>query len=98
MINWLFICLAIIKYAQHNSKALITSDRAVSLKEVLDIFQVLYPLDAKAKFLSEYLYQYFKQRQSKCKKDLEREDYISEWDIRDDKKYEFEYEGVKGLI
>lgn len=98
MINWLFICVAIIKYAQHNSKELITSDRIISIKEVLDIFHVIYPLDSKARFLSEYLYKYFIQRRDRCKKDLDREDYVSEWDIRDDKKYEFEYQGVRGLI
>lgn len=98
MINWLFINVAIIKYAQKYSKEIITSDKTIPLKEVLDIFPTLFPLDRKAFLVSKYLYQYFLQRQSLCKRDLNKNDFLSMWDIEDDKKYTFEYQEVSGLI
>lgn len=98
VINWLFICAAIIKYAEKFSMEIITKNKTISFKEVLDIYPTLYPNDPKAFFISKYLYEYFLQRQARCKKDLEKNDYISAWDIEEDYKYEFEFQGVKGLI
>ncbi len=98
MINWMFICLAIIKYSQKYSMEIITSDRTISLKEILNIYPVLFPLDKKAMSISKYLYEYFTQRKDRCKKDMEKGDKLSMWDIEEDRDYEFEYDGVKGLI
>lgn len=98
MINWLFIVAAIIKYSQKYSYRIITSDKTVSLKEILDIYPTLFPFDKKADKISKYLYNYFLQRRDRCKKDLEKNDRISEWDINEDKSYKFEWNGIKGLI
>lgn len=98
MINWMFICVAMIKYAERNTMKLITSDRTISLKEVLEIYPTMFPQDQKAHFVSKYLYEYFLQRQTRCKKDLEKSDYASEWDMYEDKDYKFSYGGVEGLI
>jgi len=92
-INWLLICVAIIRYSQKYAKDIITQDKTISLKEVLDIYPVLYPNDKKANFLSKYLYNYFLERQALCKKDLARGDYKSMWDIDLDKEYEYSYLG-----
>lgn len=98
VINWLFICVALIKYAEKYTTDIVTLDKTISLKEVLDIYPTLFPEDKKALFISKYLYEYFLERQARLKKDLEKGDYISEWDINEDKSYEFSYQGVKGLI
>jgi len=98
MINWLFICVAIIKYSQKYSKEIITSDKTISLKEVLEIYPTLFPLDKKAYLVSKYLYEYFLKRQARCRKDLEKNDFTSIWDINEDKEYTFEYQGLSGLI
>ena len=58
----------------------------------------MYPSDKKAEFLSKYLYEYFVQRQTRLKADLEKNDFISMWDINEDKNYKFSYQGVEGLI
>ena len=98
IINWLFICAAIIKYTEKYTKELITTNKAISLKEILDIYPTLFHQDKKAHFLSKYLYEYFKQRQERCEKDFKNNDFVSQWDILEDKTYEFSYDGVKGLI
>lgn len=98
MVNWLFICNAIVKYADKYSKNIITSGAGISVKEVLDIYKDLYPKDEKAAFLSDYLYEYFCERQKDFAKDIKKGDKVSQWDIDDDKDYKFSYKGVSGLV
>lgn len=98
IINWFLINVAIIKYSQKYSKEIISSDKTISLKEILEIFPTLYPKNNKSYFISKYLYEYIIERQNLFKRDLEKNDYASMWDIEEDKDYEFEYMGVKGLI
>lgn len=93
VVNWLLICIAIIRYSQKYAKSIITNDRTISLKEVLEIYPTLYPQDKNAHFLSKYLYNYFVERQTLCKKDLNNGDYTSNWDIADDKSYKYSYMG-----
>lgn len=98
MINWLFICVAIVRYAERHAKTIITSDDQISVKQVLNVFRELYPRDKNAKLLGEYLYAYFKERQKSFAKDMEKGDKVSEWDMIQDKDYTFEYEGLTGLV
>jgi hypothetical protein len=98
MINWLFICNAIVKYAERNAAEIIRTAGNISVKEVLDVYKDLHPKDSKAAFLSDYLQEYFRSRQAKFVTDLKRGDKLSAWDIDDDKSYKFSYKGVCGLI
>jgi hypothetical protein len=98
MVNWLFICNAIVKYADRYAMDIITSKKSISIKEVLAIYEVLSPKDEKARFLSEYIYEYFLERQERFQKDLDRGDKVSKWDIEEDKQYQFSYKNVKGLV
>lgn len=99
MINWLFICSAIVKYASKYSLEIITSqNNTIPLKEVFNIFKELHPKDTKATFLSDYIYNYFLERQAAFTKDLKRGDKLSQWDIDEDKSYTFTYKGVTGLV
>ncbi len=91
VINWFLICVAIIRYSQKYSKEIITRDRTISIKEVLDIYPTLFPNDSKAIFVSKYLYNYFLERQERCKRDLARGDVKSMWDINEDKNYVYSY-------
>lgn len=90
-INWFLICAAIIRYSQRYAKDLISNDRTISIKEVLDIYPTLFPNDSKATFVSKYLYNYFLERQERCKRDLNRGDVKSSWDIAEDKNYTYSY-------
>jgi len=90
-VNWMLICAAIIRYSQKYAKQIITNDKTISLKEILEIFPTLYPSDKKASFLSKYLYNYFLERQERCRKDMNKGDYVSMWDIDEDKQYKYNY-------
>ena len=93
VINWLLICIAIIRYSKKYAKDIITTDKTVSLKEVLEIYPTLYPNDPKANFLSKYLHNYFLERQARCKNDWSVGDYKSMWDIDEDKQFTYSYLG-----
>lgn len=98
MINWLFICNAIVKYADRYASEIITNKGNISVKQVLDIYKELHPKDKDATFLSDYLYAYFEERQAQFAKDIKKGDKISEWDMLDDKSYKFSYKGVSSLV
>lgn len=99
IINWMFICTAIIKYAETNAATIISSKAAsIPLKNVFGIFGELHPNDPKAAFVGEYLYAYFQARQKRVNKDIENGDRLSMWDINEDKKFEFTFNGVTGLV
>lgn len=97
VINWFLICNAIIRYSQRYAKDIITKEKTISLKEVLEIYPTLHPNDSKAAFLSKYLHNYFLERQALCKKDLNKGDFKSMWDINDDKQYRYNYMGINLL-
>lgn len=98
VINWLMICVAIIKYSEKYAKSIITDEKTISLKEVLEIYSNSYPNDKNAHFLSKYLYNYFLERQSLCKKDLAKGDFTSSWDIAEDKIYQYSYMDTNLLV
>jgi hypothetical protein len=83
--------LAIIKYAEKNIEKIITTDHVVTVKDVLNVYKESYPRDNKAKFISEYLNEYFKYRQERCQRDFNNNDYESLWDITEDKTENFLY-------
>lgn len=97
VINWFLICIAIIKYSKKYAREIITKDRTISLKEVLEVYPTLFPGDPKAVFLSKYLHNYFLERQALCKRDLNKGDYVSMWDVDNDKTYSYKYLGVNLL-
>lgn len=94
MIPWLFICKAILLYAENNIEKIITTEGKISFEEVLSIFAQRNPRDKNAKFLSSYLLAYYESRCKAFAKDIEKEDKISDWDIKHDKKFTFSHEEV----
>lgn len=96
-INWLFICNAIIGYAQSHSKEILTSADPIPIKEILDWYGVNFKTET-ATFLSEYLNAYFKSRQEEFQKDYIKGDLISDWDLEKDRFYTFNYKGVSSLF
>ena len=96
IINWLFICQAIVKYAEHNQTS-IFEGKEVSMEDVLNYY-VTHFKDARSKKLSAYLIAYFKERQSIFKKDFEKGDFLSlDFDFAD-KDYKFEYNNIIDLF
>lgn len=97
MINWLFMCNAIVKYAEANALAILGSAENIPLKNVLNYYADTFKTKD-AKFLSAYLNAYVKDRTQYFQKDWARKDYQSFAEQDEDKSYEFVYEGVKKLV
>ncbi len=99
IVNWMLICTAIIKYAEAHALEIITMKEAkISLKDVLYIFPEMNVRDVKANSISDYLYAYFEHRKKVFASDIKNGDGISMWDIEQDEEYEFEYNGIRGLV
>lgn len=93
MINWLFICNAIVRYAENNVQKIL-SDSKIKLSDVLDYYADHFKGNESAEFLSEYLKAYYKERCKVFKKDMESGDKVSNHDITNDKDFKFSYKGV----
>lgn len=68
-INWLFICIAIIKYAEANSTKIVLSTKKFNLAEVIDYYKNTFKTTY-ASNVSNYLNAYVKERQdmfNKCR-------------------------------
>lgn len=98
ILNWLFICNAIIRYAEKNIEKIITSPKNISLKEVLDFYKTEYPTNQSAVLLSDYLNAYYNYRKKVFEKDIANGDKISEHEMHRDKEYSFEYKGLASLV
>lgn len=97
IINWLFICNAIVRYASLNSKDILTNRKnKVTLNKILDYYADNF--SSKGKFLSEYLKAYVNERKERFIRDYEAGDRISSWEIEEDKNYLFSYQGIGELI
>lgn len=97
MINWLFITNAIVKYAILNSKEILTTNRKISLSEVLDYYKTVFKVPS-AELLSDYLNAYAEERTKAFKADYNKQDYLSNWEIEGDKTYEFKYGNTTHLF
>lgn len=97
MVNWLFICIAILRYAEKHAKKILTTNTPITLDDVLNYYADTFK-SKDAIFLSEYLKAYVKERKDYFRKDFERGDYTSEKEQAQDKHYKFTYEGVDWLF
>lgn len=93
MIAWLFICNAIVKYAEKHLREIITCEDKISLVNILKYYVDENPHSKYAKFLSEYLIAYYKSRCEVFELDVQKGDKLSEHDIRNDKTFDFTYKG-----
>jgi hypothetical protein len=57
MVNWLFICNAIVRYAEKNAKDILSSSNPIKVETVLDYYADTFK-NKDGKFLSEYLKAY----------------------------------------
>ena len=96
IINWLFICQAIVKYAEHNQTS-IFEGKPVTMEDVLNYYAKTFK-DVRSKKLSAYLIAYFKERQAIFAADLKKGDVLSLDFDKKDKTYVFEYNGIKELF
>lgn len=95
MINWLFICNGILKYAMNNSHKILLSSCSVSLNEVMDYYK---SHGSRGEFLAEYLKAYIASRKQAFIEDYKKGDKLSKWDYQKDDEYVFTYNGVTNLF
>lgn len=98
MINWLFICNAIVKYADKHMKDIFTTSKKIDFVDVLNYYREEFPNNKDAAFLSDYLIAYYKDRVAYFEKDFAKGDHISAEELEGDKTYTFEYKGVTSLV
>lgn len=88
---WLFMCNAIIRFAEKHEAELIKGDKKFTLK---DVFFYYSDKGATGDFVANYLWEYYKHRVELFQKDYKAGDYISKWDIVEDHKFTFTYAGI----
>ncbi len=94
MTAWLFMCVAMVKYAEANVQTILSEAGKVDFVDVLNYYRDHFPGDKNAAFLSEYLIAYYKSRCAVFAKDVEKDDKLSAHDLDGDKKFTFSHEGV----
>lgn len=98
MINWLFICNAILRYAEKNMLEIFKNPSKISIIDVLNYYKDNFKRNSIAEFLSEYLIAYYKDKCAIFAKDYAKGDVLSMHDINEDKNYTFSYKGIVNLF
>ncbi len=97
MVNWLFICNAILKYAQKYPRKILSSATPISLYEIMDYYGEHFKTK-EGKFLSDYLKQYIEDRKNYFTGQRKKGNLVCVEEANEDKTYIFEYEGVRELF
>lgn len=97
VMNFLFICNAIIKYAESNILRVFTKEK-ISLKEVLNYYKITFKGDKDAAFLSEYLYEYYTQRKKYFNELLSVGDRAGINSMLQEDRYLFQHDGMDYLF
>ena len=92
MTVWLFMCVALTKYAELNSQEILAETKKISFEDVLNYYRDAFPGDKDAEFLSEYLISYYQSQSAVFAADLEKNDKLSSHDIDSDKDFTFSYQ------
>lgn len=95
IINWLFICNAIIKYAMNNQRKILFSTCSISLNDIMDYYT---KYGSKGEFLAGYLKAYIQSRKDAFLADYKKGDLVSSWDFQHDSDYVFTYNNVNYLF
>lgn len=97
MINWLFICNAILKYAEKYPKQILSNGDPISLDSILDYYSTHFKTK-EATFLSNYLKAYVANRKEYFLNDRKKGDLESKKEMTGDKDFVFTFEGVSNLF
>lgn len=97
MINWLFICNAIVRYAEKHPKEIISSANTISLQTIMGYYKEQFKTKEGA-FLTEYLNAYIDDRTKYFLKDVAKGDIISKQEMNEDKTYVFTHNGISHLF
>ena len=90
MTLWLFMCNAIVRYAQLHQEEILMSDAPISFTQVLRYYADEFKGMRIAQEMSNHLIGYFEERRKTFEEDLKRDDFVSNKDAQEDKKYVFQ--------
>lgn len=93
-INWLFICNAIVRYAETHASKIFSKD-PIKLSEVLTYY---HKFGCRGRSLSEYLSAYVEFRKKQFAKDYISGDRVSHSEIDKDAEFEFKHGNIKYLM
>lgn len=96
-VNWLFICTAILKYAEKHTHTLLTKNKTITLSDVLNVF-CEDTQNTDAQFLSAYLNAYAESRKNEFLGSFKKKDFECSWDLREDSNYDFLLDGKNLLM
>ena len=94
-VNWLFICNAIVRYANIHSNKILFGKAPITLNEILGYYE---SFGQRGAFLTEYLRAYVAERKKYMLNDIMNGDKVSISDLEKDKQYLFSYNGVTHLF
>ena len=93
IINWLMMCIAIIKFAETKVKVCISKNK-IPFTDVLNIFSLMRK-SSYSLFLTRKLKEYYNNRVEYFAKDFKNGDYISEKELLSDDTFEFNISKIK---
>jgi hypothetical protein len=97
MINWLFICNAILKYAEKYPIQILSTSDPISLDTIMDYYATHFKTK-EAIFLSNYLKAYIANRKEYFLNDKKKGDLESKKELTGDKDFTFTFENVTHLF
>lgn len=90
MTLWLFICNAIIQYAENHTAEIFKKSGKIAMADVLNIYRELNPMSSDAYALSDHLIAYMEDRKTYFDADREKGDKISAAEQEADKEFVFD--------
>lgn len=94
-INWFFICVAIVKYAEQHSSHIIADNKTITLTQVLNYYKDTFKTDYAGR-VSDYLIAYHKNRKEFFLKKFQEGDRVVDEDYLETQ-FEFEAAGLKEI-
>ncbi len=98
MVNWLFMCVAIVRYGQANIKSIILGENNATMDDILDYYKNSFKRNGHAELLSGYLKAYYRERCDYFTKAYALGDKIGLNDLKIDKHYTFRYNNTTNLF
>lgn len=97
VVSWLFICNAIVKTAMCRQADLLAG-KHINLFDVLDYYDMSTKGSRAGAAMSRYLKEYVSHRMSYFRKDYERDDYMSNRELVEDKKFSYLFTGISEMF
>lgn len=98
--NWLFICLAMVRFVEIHQDEIIARKKDFDLKTIVDGYKTNFGNAEKCEKgtkIAKYLKAYMGNRKDTFKKAMDKGDYLCEFELKKDAEFSFEFEDIKTL-